>query len=359
MHLQTLSVQNLRCIQAVTLELNSQLNILCGDNGAGKTSLLEAVYLLSRGQSFRTSNVRRLIRDDTEHCLVHAKHVSDQDVITPLALQKTVDKTRIRIGHSKVQRISELARVCPALVIEPGQHRLVEDGPILRRRFLDWSVFHVEHSYHAAWSRFSRVLKQRNHLLRSKRQQELASWTHEYVESAQHVDALRKKVFAELLPIFSNLLKQFFEEDLNLQITYRPGWPTETELNEQLEKQYSQDLERGFTQSGPHRAEIRITAGAHAAKECLSRGQQKLLITALLLAQAEHFHHRLSVQPILLVDDLASELGEKARDVLFDFLKKYQGQCFLTSLNERTLSSALKETSQMFHVKHGEVKAMV
>ena len=359
MHLQSLHVQDLRCLSQVNIELDAKLNIFLGDNGAGKTSLLEAIYLLSRGQSFRSSNSRRLIKDNAPYCVVRAKHVANQGVTTMLALQKTSDETRIKIGNSKAQRISELARICPALVIEPGQHRLVEDGPVLRRRFLDWSVFHVEHTYHHQWSRFSRSLKQRNHLLRQGRQQDLSSWTHEYVESAKQVDHLRRTVFLELLPIVENLLAQFFPDDLGIKISYRPGWAADTDLAEQLQKQLQQDGERGFTQSGPHRAELRITAAGHIAKDSLSRGQQKLLITALLLAQAIHFQQRLSVQPILLVDDLASELGKQARDVLFDFLLGYQGQCLLTSLSEQSLSTNLKNAARMFHVKHGELKAML
>lgn len=356
MHLSKLHVQNLRCIEQIKLDLHTQRNIFLGDNGAGKTSLLEAIFLLSRGQSFRTHNARRLIRDDQEYCLVRARHVANNGLATTLAMQKMPDETRIRIGNDKPQRISELARICPALILEPGQHRLIEDGPTLRRRFLDWSVFHVEPAYQVHWSRFSRALKQRNQLLRTGQLKGLDSWTHEYVEAAGQVDALRCKVFSELLPHIQQLIHQFLPTELELNISYRSGWLAQSSLQQQLDKQLDQDRERGFTQSGPHRAEIRVNTRQHSAKESLSRGQQKLLITAMLLAQANHFEQRLAIPPMLLVDDLASELGAAARRSLLDFIAAYQGQCFLTSLDGEFLQSSLLDNSRMFHVKHGGVK---
>lgn len=359
MHLAKLHVESLRCLQQVGLDLHPQRNIFQGDNGAGKTSVLEAIYLLSRGQSFRTNNARRLIREQDDYCLVRAQHISSEGHKTALALQKTVNVTRIRIGNTKPQRISELARICPALILEPGQHRLIEDGPVLRRRFLDWSVFHVEPAYQSHWSRFSRALKQRNQLLRSGQQQGLDSWTHEYTQAAEKVDALRCQVFAELLPYIKQLIRQFLGDDLGLDISYRSGWLAQSSLQEQLAKQLEQDQERGFTQSGPHRAELRVSSKQHSAKESLSRGQQKLLITAMLLAQANHFQQRLAVRPLLLVDDLASELGPAARQILLEFINQYDGQCFLTTLDAQLLDHGLLDQSAMFHVKHGRVEAMV
>lgn len=358
MHLDSLSIQGLRCLERVDLALDAKRNVIVGDNGAGKTSVLEAVYLLGRGHSFRTANSRRLIRDGDTQCVVRANFVDGQNRL-PAGILKTADTTRVKLGNDAGVKLSDLARACPVLVLEPGQHRLIEDGPVLRRRFLDWSVFHVEQGYHAEWRRFSRALKQRNALLRTGQRQLLPSWTRELVDSAQRVNNHRQQVFDELLPIISDLIDQFLGEQNTLSIQYRSGWNAESSLEDQLTKQLAQDLERGFTQSGPHRAEIRVVSARHAAKDSLSRGQQKLLITAMLLGQAQHFATRKAISPVLLIDDLGSELGHKARETLYGFIGEYPGQVLVTGLDVEHIPSSWNDQAKMFHVKHGAVKPMV
>ncbi len=358
MQLQHLQIEQLRCIERAAFEPAPRHNLFTGDNGSGKTSLLEAIYLLGRGQSFRHGSGRRLIRDGAEACLVRARLEPGQNQPSfPIAIQKTSDATRIRIAQESQVRLSDLARYCPVLVLEPGQHRLLEDGPILRRRYLDWSVFHVEHRYHQCWQRYSRALKQRNALLRQRQRNALGSWNEEFAAAAKELDEHRRKVHDEIQPFIAELLLAFFGEGHAMVVDYRRGWSEQTDLREILEQQESQDIERGFTQSGPQRAEIRVKSDGHLARESLSRGQQKLLITAMLLGQAQHFASRRNSHPILLVDDLASELGQQARERLFAWLQSYPGQCFLTALESDMLPRGLLESSRMFHVKHGVLTA--
>lgn len=357
-YLDSLSIHGLRCLERVELSLDSKRNVFIGDNGAGKTSLLEAIYLLGRGHSFRTANSRRLIQDERDQCVVRAQ-VQNAHGRLPVGILKTADATRVKLGQDTGIKLSELARACPVLVLEPGQHRLVEDGPVLRRRFLDWSVFHVEHAYHEEWRRFSRALKQRNALLRTAQHAMLPTWTRELVSAALKVDQFRRQVFQELLPLINHLLTCFLGEDHGLRIQYRSGWLADSSLEEQYAKQLSQDVERGFTQSGPHRAEIRVSVERHAARDCLSRGQQKLLITAMLLGQAQHFAQRNGISPILLIDDLGSELGQGARATLYEFLKSYSGQIFVTALDADQIPDEWNKVAKMFHVKHGLIEAMV
>lgn len=357
MQLSQLTIQNLRCLDQVSIELAPHLNIFLGDNGAGKTSLLEAVYVLSRGQSFRSSQTGRLIKHGSDSCLVRALQILDQQQTRNLAIRKSLDTTELRLGSEKAVRMSDIARACPVLILEPGQHRLVEDGPNLRRRFLDWSVFHVEHGYHGVWQRFSRALKQRNAILRSRQFSSLEAWTYEYVTAAEQLETLRSATFLALLPYIKKYLDQFLA--LDLEFSYRRGWNKEQSLTELLSAQQLQDKERGFTNSGPHRAEIRVGVNGQSARDILSRGQQKLLITAMMLGQAQHFLESLGLSPILLVDDLASELGSEAREKLFKVLRDYPGQCLITALESEALPKALCDSAKMFHVKHGAIQAVV
>ena len=355
MYLQSVRIEDLRCLRQVQLSPSPRQNLFVGDNGSGKTSLLEALYLLGRGQSFRISDSRRLIQDGCDACLVRAQLELAPGHRLALAIQKSTQGTRLKIGQDSSARLSDLARHCPVLVMEPGQHRLLEDGPVLRRRFLDWSVFHVEHGYHAIWQRFSRALKQRNALLRNRQFSQLDAWTQELLQAAEQLDRYRQAVHQQLLPHIENLLARFLGANHGIEVSYRRGWPADHELNDVLRSKLASDKERGFTQMGPHRAEIRIRVHGHLARDTLSRGQQKVLITAMLLGQAEHFAAERQCHPILLVDDLASELGEQAREHLFNCLLNYPGQSFVTALQLDLLPRHLQESFAMFHVKHGAV----
>lgn len=359
MHLESIRIQRLRCLNLVDLPASPRQNLLIGDNGAGKTSILEGLYLLGRGLSFRSHQSRQYISEGHDDCVVSAQRVGESESKTRIALQARTDGIGIRIGSDRTSRLSELARLCPVLIMEPGLHRLLEDGPVLRRRYLDWSVFHVEPQYLQDWQRYSRALRQRNALLRQGQRAALSAWDEEYVASAQRVHAHRQAVFAELSELVKEVLAQFMAQDMNIRIDYRSGWNRDADLSELLLRQRETDLERGFTQSGPHRAELRVGVDGHLAKDSLSRGQQKLVVTAMVLGQAQHFRARLGIDPILLVDDLASELGASSRDRLLQYLRTYQGQSFITSLDERGLVTAVRDDARMFHVKHGQLEAVL
>lgn len=359
MHFESIQIQGIRCLNNVILEATPQQNFLIGDNGAGKTSILEALYLLGRGHSFRSASNRRLIADDAQFALVRAGLIDQFNGRTHIAIQKRLDGLEIRIGQAKAPRISDLARLCPVLVLEPGHHRLLEDGPNLRRRYLDWSVFHVEQAYLADWQRFNRILKQRNALLRQGRHHQLSAWNQEFANSAERVDKHRRKIFDQLQIEIQRLLRCFFGEDHAMSLRYRRGWPDELLLSDQLVQQQSLDIARGFTQSGPHRAEIKVSSAGQSAKDSLSRGQQKLLITAMLLGQANHYHLNSGLSPILLVDDIASELSSRSRALALDLLRQYPGQSFLTGLDQGIADETSSNQTRMFHVKHGEVSAVL
>lgn len=350
LYLQRLHIAQLRCLSQAELCPAPDSNIIYGDNGAGKTSILEGIYLLSRGQSFRSTPNRQLIRDGESYSLLRAD-LRHGEGDYRLAMQRGADGAQLQLNRERQVRQASFARLLPVLIVDPGQHRLLEDGPMLRRRFLDWSVFHVEPSYLRDWQRYRRALLQRNALLRQGDRQSLASWDEQFVTVAEAVANKRGIIFGELKTRIDGLLAELFDTPPNVDIRYRRGWARDSRLQDLLAQQRGQDLERGFTQSGPHRAELRVSVDRHAARDSLSRGQQKLVMCAMLFGQARHFQERLGQAPILLVDDLASELGEQSRMRLLTWLNGYPGQRFMTALAPDALGS--NTGARMFHVKHG------
>lgn len=350
-----LQIERFRCIDQASIEASEGINLFVGDNGAGKTSVLEAIFFLSRGQSFRVQTGRDIIQDETTDCLVRAELARPAPFT--LAIRKTSVGIETRIGLERNVKLSELARCCPTLVLEPGQHRLLEDGPRLRRRYLDWSVFHVEPRYHESWRRYQRALVQRNALLRRGDAKQLVVWEKELADSSRTLDKYRSEVFEQLKISATAIMRRLVPTVTHLELDYQRGWSDNRDIAEVYAETRPSDRERGFTQHGPHRAEIRIRDQRRAAKDRLSRGQQKLLVTALVLAQAKQYREALDRPAIVLVDDLASELGEAAQELVLAELGAGREQVFMTSLGA---GKALQQAAaSMFHVKHGAVEAML
>src|SRR5580700_1565620 len=173
MSLAELRLQDLRCMQSAELQLDARLNLISGDNGAGKTSLLEAIYLLGRGRSFRTRHTEQLMRHG-EHKLLVFGRLASASTIAGTEVHHAVgvsyhrrDGIEARIDGGAVTSLAQLSAVFPVQIIDPGIHRLVEEGPLHRRRWLDWAVFHVEPSFVLHWQSYSRTLRQRNAAIKS------------------------------------------------------------------------------------------------------------------------------------------------------------------------------------------------
>lgn len=168
MSLRRLEVRDFRCIAATDLEFDGRCNLISGANATGKTSLLEAIFFLGRGRSFRTARNETLIRKGAEELLLTGRFEAGES-IRPVGVRYSREGFEARAGGNRIGSLAELASILPVQAIDPEVHRLVEDGPQERRRYLDWGVFHVEPRFVEQWRRYQRALKQRNAALRLKR----------------------------------------------------------------------------------------------------------------------------------------------------------------------------------------------
>jgi len=349
----SLEVRDFRNLKDIHIKPLPGLNYIIGPNGSGKSSLLEAIHCLGRGKSFRTHKTNRLICEGCPSFTVLG-HIQQHGRQFTLGMQRERGKSTIKLAGQLIARSSELTQALPVAILEPGLHRLIEEGPEYRRKFLDWGVFHVEHSFHQIWSNYRRVLAQRNAALRSGGPRaSVVNWDQELVQVAAHLDQARQrylKSLMEFVPIYS----QKFPDLAAVHITYQQGWREGESYADYLAAQYLSDKERGFTQFGPHRADLRIRIQGVDAREYLSRGQQKILVALLVLAQCEQMRMQ-DTSVVVLVDDLPSELDAEKRSVLVQSLMETGAQTFLTS-TDSSLFPLDNTEHGMFHVEQGRVQ---
>lgn len=355
MHINALAVRNFRCIESADLEPENGINCIVGDNASGKTSLLEALFLLGRGHSFRQSTLKAAIRRGSDAFTIRAQFRGAQDKAHRLGAHHDQRGFQIKLDEQADVPRFELVNNLPLQHVDPNVHRLLEQGPHYRRQFLDWGVFHVEHLFFPAWRRYRRALKQRNRALRHRLpKHDVLAWDAELVQQGEIVDACRRRYIEYLAKLLPDSVHRLLGDDA-LNIQYTPGWRGEQGYGVALAGSIEQDYRLGFTQHGPHRADLKISVASARARDWVSRGQQKILTTCLLLCQASILYDHRGVRPILLIDDLAAELGQNYRSALAEEIAVAGGQCFLTFLDESLIPDALK-AAKRFHVEHGKVQ---
>ena len=359
-----LVVSNLRNIQTATLRPVSGFNLFFGRNGSGKTSVLEAAHLLGLGRSFRGHVQRPLVSEGQQETVVFGE---TQDGLTlgirrPLRGQQT-----IHLAGRKAESLAELSQALPVQLLNSDTLRILEGSPQDRRRFLDWGVFHVEHGFFDHWRRARAALQQRNVLLRQEAADaELEPWTLELLRAAALIDQGRAAYLAcfrkYLEPVLAALLPAYAER---LQLDYARGWSQELALEQVLASEMARDRRQGFTASGPHRAELRLRCGPYVAADVLSRGQLKLLVCALKIAQARLLQAEASRSCVFLIDDLPAELDNENRALVCQELSGLGLQVFMTAIELELLQEPLGASLPagtaglgLFHVKHGIINPM-
>jgi DNA replication and repair protein RecF len=352
--LRRVQVTDFRCLQSAALDLDPRFTLISGPNASGKTSLLEAIYVLGRGRSFRTRRLEHLIRHGTSQFVVFGE-VETAERAVPLGVEGTSTGVRARIAGAKAASLAELALMLPVQIIDPEVHRLIEEGPSRRRRFLDWGVFHVEHSFLGHWQRFHHALKQRNAALKSRQPRAVVSaWDHDLLNYGERVTTARADYVDLLSPEAETLGRNLLGKELSLG--YRPGWLRELSFAEALQQSWSHDQEAGATQVGPQRAELSIRLEGAGVKDRVSRGQQKLLAAALLMAQLKLFPQNGAVQPSLLLDDPAAELDDERLAGLIGEVTAHAVQLIVTTLHGEF--PAFGRPGRRFGVAAGAVAAL-
>ena len=360
-----LELTSLRNIQAAELNPAPGFNLFFGDNGSGKTSVLEALHLLAVGRSFRGHLQKSLVKDGQTEATVFGQTTEG---LTLGVLRPLRGPQSLRISGRKAEGLAELSQSLPLQLINSDTFQILEGSPIERRRFLDWGVFHVEHQFLDSWRRTRLALQNRNSLLRQEaKAAEIEPWTLELVRSAEQMDEQRQHYIEKLKALLVPQLAMLgaWESGLRLEMDYFRGWSREQGLYEQFQEDQPRDRKYGHTCSGPHRADIRFRMGAADAAEILSRGQLKLLVCALKIAQGQLLEQETGKRCLYLIDDLPAELDSHNRAQICALLTERKAQVFLTSIDPETLARELTAgpagggmENKLFHVKHGKIDAV-
>ncbi|WP_444888990.1 DNA replication/repair protein RecF [Microbulbifer sp. DLAB2-AA] len=362
MALTRLLISNFRNISHADLLLDTGVNLFCGVNGSGKTSILEAVHMLATGRSFRSRQHKSVIRHDHSGLTVFTQ----LDTGFNLGVERLADGGgRVRINQAAAESSSQLANCLPLQLINSDSFSALDGGPGVRRRLLDWTVFHVEHLFAQQWKNYQIALKQRNALLRRGKidPDAIGIWEHQLSQSGEQVDTLRRSQFEELRAAVTTLLEELPPSLLNrVDMSYRRGWRKEVELAEALRESRDSDLSQGHTRTGPHRADLRFTVAGEPAHNVLSRGQQKMLVCAVRTAMAQLVcRHR--EKPVFLVDDLPAELDDHNQQVFAQWVGRCASQVLVTGIDEGITSRPWRQLEapwncpKVFHVEHGNISA--
>ncbi len=357
MSLDYIHITNFRNLRAIELKLSSGFNFFLGDNGSGKTSILEAVYFLTHGRSFRTSSINRIIHHDaTAFTLFGMFSYQDQMSGQAGITRYRNGDSRIKVNGADNSTIVDLVNIQPLLLINPFTFHLLDAGPLYRRQFIDWGLFHVEHQFLTTWRKVQRILKQRNAALKYKDDlQQAKIWNTEFVASSKALNAFRQTYLEQLQPIFLTLATTLTRYQ-NITLHYYAGWDDSLDLAEVLDKAYIRDSLLGYTQYGPQKADIIIKCNNVPAVELLSRGEQKLLVYALKLAQGMLLQKMVNKNCIYLIDDLAAELDSDNQKKLFEILHTLNTQVLVTGVE--SISNLVTENEiKVFQVKEGQLKS--
>ena len=361
MYIQQLEVMHVRNLLSVQISPHPKTNFIVGANGSGKTSLLEAICILSKGRSFRTPILKKVVNSHHEDLMVFAEIIDQRDGAHRVGINRNVNGTSlVKVDGSRRERLSDLAHLVPTVELSASSFELIDGGPGERRQLMDWGLFHVEHSFMEYWRRYRSALAQKNALLKTGNgiaiRKQIGLWNDQLVETGEYIDLARTQYVDQLMQALSSVQENYFK-GLPVSLAYRPGWNRKLYpgLADCLAQNVDYEIDKGAAQYGPHRSDLVIGWEDELARDICSRGQKKLVLYAVRLAQVVLLMEK-HAAPLLLLDDLPSELDKRNTEIVTGFLSDHPCQSFITAITQDIVSngplSAFRE-HKMFHVEHG------
>lgn len=338
MKIERLNITNFRNLSSLCIEPSPNFNVIFGNNGTGKTSLLEAISYIGLGRSFRQSRFQSLIKESEPFFAINARIlIDDSSYIDEVGLCRFRERNKplqIKINNQSSNRISDIVSKLSVQVIHPQCFELILGGPEYRRSFIDWGLFYSEAGYIDLWNKYQKILVQRNSLLKQKASYDyIEFWDNILSETGEIISKKREDYLNKLLPFLQKNLLNFLP-NFSFDFVYQKGWENGSNLGSMLALNIEKDRLLGYTFYGCHRADLKIKCNQFAASEMLSRGQLKLLVCAMSLAQGQLLKSLSSKSCIYLIDDLSSELDLTSRQLLLEHLVSGDNQVFLTNISK-------------------------
>ncbi|MFT4653989.1 MAG: DNA replication and repair protein RecF [Patiriisocius sp.] len=361
MHILKISLVNFRNFSAVDFSPHENLNVIYGDNGAGKSSLLEAIHVLGFGRSFRTSRPDLFISDKKTQAAGFCEFMN-QGVLSKLGFSRSKrDGYLFSLNGEKTKKIVDIARLLPVQIFTPQSSDLILGPPLGRRRYLDWLLFHVEHQFQFLNTRYINCLNQRNALLKQFDYTQVSEfrkqdvWLNQLAELGESITALRESYISRLNREISALYLKFSPE-LNVVLRYTNGWEKSNSLKDSISNKVDRDVFKGATSSGPHKADLQFMVDHKNAAEFMSRGQLRLLVSLLLLAEVKLLKELTGKQSVFLIDDISAELDEPTREKFITTVLEQDTQVFVTAIEKQQMSFVQTyNNKKVFHVERNRV----
>ena len=353
MSMQRLDIYNVRNIREQSIIPSPTFNFVYGKNASGKSALIEAIYLLGRAKSFRTSSIKSVIRFDQDNLIVSAQVLQDRGSNIHLGIQMDGKEVEIRINQQTSQKRSDLAYGLPLQIIHPKSFELLDAGAQIRREFMDWGIFNQDPNFLPIWRNYKKALAQRNALLKTGHSRQIHIWDKELVYYGTIVNEYRLDYIEKLKPVLNTAITRFLNLN-SIEIRLISGWDLTKQLGQLLIEDLDKDLRYGYTHSGPHRADFQLLAENKLAKDVVSRGQLKLLVISLKIAQVQLALQDRDSFGCILIDDFAAELDKNNRSKIIRFLGELNCQIFITATEREDFGeiSGIHDY-KMFHVEQG------
>ena len=362
MSLLSLTIQHFRNIDQAEFELNSDINLIFGENGSGKTSILEAIQYLSSGKSFRTRNLSPLIQQGSD-ALTIAADVNHDGLKHRMGIRRSSQRILRRIDNINIPNQVEFSRLLPVRTLHPDSHLLISSSPGLRRRYLDWGCFYLNDNFYQNWHASHTLLKQRSACLKqgnSSSKKLISSIDQQFIHHAQIIDEIRLSYIEQLKPVAERFASDLIRGFESLNISYLRGWNAEKTLQDVLDDSIQKDLRYKRTHHGPHRADFSVKMNHADVKSTASRGQQKLIAFVLVLSQLSLYEEQKNKSALLMIDDLASELDLDHQESFLNTIQTLNHQIILTAINPKLINlSGWNTDGKMFHVEQGVIKETV
>lgn len=353
MHLSSLTLRSFRCYEESYLEFSPDINFIYGLNAHGKTTLLEAIYLLMTGRSFRAPQIKDLICSQSLFFQVEAcftKHEIEQT----LKFSYNGHERRISHNSSTSSLTSNLLGILQGVTLTPDDVGLIKGGPAGRRHFLDLQIAQVDPLYVHHLSRYQKAMKQRNALLKARSLHSIESWEAELAQSGAYIIQQRRRVIDELQVYIRELHQAVHENNEDFQIKYSStanqilsNDEVRAHLVEQYKKLRVRELAVGTTLIGPHKDDVEIFLQQKDARYFASEGQQRSGVITLRLAEWMRLKEFSGVTPLMLLDDVNMSLDAGRRLRLFDHLQQL-GQVFITSTDPISILNHRKEIRSIY-----------
>ncbi|MGJ4745702.1 DNA replication/repair protein RecF [Leptospira sp. SA-E8] len=361
MFLRSLRLLNFRNHEQISLEFNSRLIFFVGENGEGKTNLLEAISMISWLKSFRESEEGNLIRWNSDGYYIKGEVDRDhkREIYELGFSKKPVSRRKLKFNQEEVKKRSDLVGKFLSVLMTPLDLIIVEGGPSERRRFLDSLLSSLDPSYLNDLIEYNRILKQRNALLKSGSSDPglYEIWNQRLIEKGISIFNKRKEFILEFDPIYRENLKKLSGGRDNLTLEYKPSFSDLEDFKETLHRNINRDRKLGYTSVGIHRDDLYIGEDNRDIMDFASQGQKRSTVISLKAAAFEYYRRKLGRTPILLIDDVIRELDVKRREYFVDLVLN-SGQAFFTTTDLEGISDyvgRLEDEKQIFLVKNGLV----